>query len=294
MAKKTKHYSIVERVKILLWSSRPVSWINTAFPFAAGYLFLRGTQVDTAFWVALVFFLIPYNMLIYVVNDIYDYESDMQNPRKGGVEGAVLDKQLHPFMFVATVLACLPFAIYLAITGTVASDIILLICLLDALAYSVPPVRLKERPVLDSMSSSLHFVAPLLYALSLFNWPSAAWPYVIAFFVWGMASHAFGAVQDIIPDRKAGLASVATYFGAQKTVWASLILYILAVVLVAWQEWPALIVALAGLAYPIIVAPYRTITDAMSAQSNGGWKHFMKVNQLLGFSITILLILHIT
>ena len=33
-----------------------------------------------------------------------------------------------------------------------------------------------------------------------------------------MATHAFGAVQDVVPDREAGIASIATAFGARATV----------------------------------------------------------------------------
>jgi 4-hydroxybenzoate polyprenyltransferase len=282
-----------KKLKTLLWSSRPVSWINTAFPFAAGYLLAHGTDVPVLFWVATFYFLIPYNMLIYVINDIYDYESDMQNPRKGGVEGAVLPKELHRFMFWAVIVCNVPFVLYLLVAGSGFSWLVLALSIFDAAAYSVPKLRFKERPVIDSVSSSFHFVSPLLFALSLTGWPAGWWPYVAAFFLWGMASHAFGAVQDIIPDRKAGLHSIATALGASATVRISFVQYILAVVLIAWQGWPSLIVAVAGLLYPLIVSPYLSISDKHSARTNGGWRHFMKINQLVGFCITIIIILQL-
>lgn len=289
-----KQYSFAQRMAILLWSSRPVSWINTAFPFVAGYLFVYDGTLPGWFWIAVVYFLIPYNMLIYVINDIFDYESDIQNPRKGGVEGAVLAKQLHPFMATATVLINVPFVVYLFTQVGGAARVVLVLLIFDALAYSTPPVRLKERPVADSISSSLHFVSPLLFALVASHWQAGFWPYILAFFFWGMASHAFGAVQDIVPDRAARLSSIATRFGAAATVRLSLVLYVLAALLLTLQGWPELLVAIAALGYVYIVAPFINLTDARSAQSNQGWKHFMKINQLLGFIITILLILHVS
>ncbi len=68
------------RVRAVLASSRPVSWVNTAYPFGAAYL-LAGGGVDLAFVVGVVYFLVPYNLLMYGLNDVFDYESDVRNPR---------------------------------------------------------------------------------------------------------------------------------------------------------------------------------------------------------------------
>ena len=65
----------------LVGTSRPLSWINTAYPFAAAYLLAGGDR----WWlmaVATVFFLVPYNLAMYGINDVFDYESDLRNPRK--------------------------------------------------------------------------------------------------------------------------------------------------------------------------------------------------------------------
>ncbi len=96
----------------LLVASRPVSWINTAYPFAAAYL-LTTREVDLTFVVGTLFFLVPYNLAMYGVNDVFDYESDLRNPRKGGAHGAVLDPRLHRITLWAAALACLPFVVYL-------------------------------------------------------------------------------------------------------------------------------------------------------------------------------------
>ena len=76
-------------LRLLLLSSRPLSWVNTAFPFAVAY-FVVTQRIDWPLMVGALFFLIPYNFLMYGINDVYDYESDVRNPRKGGAEGALL------------------------------------------------------------------------------------------------------------------------------------------------------------------------------------------------------------
>ena len=190
----------------LVGTSRPLSWINTAYPFAAAYLLAGGDQ----WWlmaVATVFFLVPYNLAMYGINDVFDYESDLANPRKGGVEGIVLDRRLHRATLWAAALTCLPFVVVLVAAGTVASTAVLAVSLFAVVAYSARGLRFKEKPVLDSLTSSTHFVSPAVFAA-----PVVA--VLAAFFAWGAASQAFGAVQDVRADRSAGIASIATVLGA--------------------------------------------------------------------------------
>ena len=79
----------------LFWISRPISWPNTAYPFAAGYL-VTGGRIDATWAIGTVFFLVSYNLLMYGINDVFDYESDIQNPRKGGIEGMREQRAFHP------------------------------------------------------------------------------------------------------------------------------------------------------------------------------------------------------
>ena len=267
--------------------SRPISWINTAFPFAAGYLVLGG-QVDWIFTLGTLFFLIPYNLLMYGVNDVFDYESDIKNPRKGSIEGAVEAKAFHPVILRACLITCLPFLLALAFFMPTPAYAVLLGVVFFAIAYSIKGLRFKEIPILDSITSSLHFVGPLLVAIAVLTPAINVWPYVIAFFLWGIASHAFGAVQDIIPDRKGKLHSIATVFGARATVWISLACYVGASVIVATQgQWT---VAVAGLAYVINIAPYMFVTDKASAKTNTAWRRFIWINYAVGAVVTITLI----
>ncbi|HBS75362.1 MAG TPA: prenyltransferase, partial [Microbacterium sp.] len=48
-----------------------------AYPFAAAYL-LTARQIDLTFVVGTLFFLVPYNLAMYGVNDVFDYESDLR------------------------------------------------------------------------------------------------------------------------------------------------------------------------------------------------------------------------
>lgn len=275
----------------LLRASRPLSWINTAFPFAAAYLLVAG-EVDAALVIGTIFFLIPYNLAMYGVNDVFDYASDVANPRKGGVEGALLDPHRHRLVLILAMCMCLPFIAALVVLGPPLSWPVLAVSLFAVVAYSAPPFRFKEIPVLDSVTSSVHFVSPALYGILLAGGvpdiPSGT--ILLAFFLWGMASHAFGAVQDVVPDREAGIASIATAFGAARTVRLALGLWAAAAVLMLTTGAPAAWAAVLAIPYLWAAAPYARVRDADSGTANRGWRHFLWINYLCGFLVTMLLI----
>ncbi len=276
-------------MKNLLLTSRPISWVNTAYPFAAAY-FLATGRIDWVLAVGTLFFLVPYNLAMYGINDVFDYESDLLNARKGGVEGAVLERRHHRLVLWASVVSTVPFVVVLLAAGGPGANAVLAVSLFAVVAYSAPGLRFKERPFLDSITSSTHFVSPAVYGLALAQAPftGGVWAFLVAFFLWGMASHAFGAVQDIVPDREGGLGSIGTVLGARFTVWFAFLGYAGAGLLMLGTAVP--VAALLALPYMANVAPYLRVTDAGSAQANIAWRRFLWLNYLTGFLATMVLI----
>ncbi|MGN6326597.1 prenyltransferase [Pseudolysinimonas sp.] len=282
-------------IRALLLTSRPLSWVNTAYPFAAAFL-LAAPRLDALAVATVVigtaFFLVPYNLAMYGINDVFDYESDLRNPRKGGVEGALLRPAHHRATLWTASLLPLPFVVYLVIVGNGVSDLVLAISLFAVVAYSVARLRFKERPFLDSLTSSTHFVSPAVFGLALAGAvPTASLiALLLAYFLWGCASHAFGAVQDIGADREAGIGSVATVIGARATVRLALGLYLAAGVLLLLTPWPGSLAAILALPYAANVAPWWSVTDADAPGANRGWRRFLWINYVTGFLVTLLLI----
>jgi 4-hydroxybenzoate polyprenyltransferase len=278
----------------VLLSSRPLSWINTAYPFAAAYLVTTG-RVDAVLLVGTVFFLVPYNLLMYGINDVFDYESDLRNPRKGGAEGAMLDPALHRTVLVGGVLSAVPFvAALLVLTGAAHpfAWLVFVVSLFAVAAYSVPGLRFKERPVLDSITSSTHFVSPAVFGLVLAGavFTPGLIALLAAFFLWGMASHAFGAVQDVGPDRDGGIASIATVLGAARTVRLAVALWAFSGLLMLVVGWPGALAGLLALPYITAAWPWRSVSDERAEAANAGWKKFLWLNFFSGFVVTMLLI----
>ena len=276
----------------LFWSSRPVSWVNTAFPFFAAYLFVS-ERIDLTLILGTLFFLIPYNFLMYGINDVFDYESDLRNPRKGGIEGALLDPKYHALTIWASVSFSAVFVVYLLLVGSWEANLWLGFTLAAVLAYSVPKLRFKERPFLDSFTSAVHFVGPMVYGLVLAGSSIAdatVMAVIAAFMGWGMASHAFGAVQDVRADREAGIKSVATQIGARNTVRFAFALYIVSALVVMSIGWHGVVASLAVVPYLVIISPYLNITDEDCERANGGWKKFIWLNFAAGALISLVVI----
>jgi len=127
----------------------------------------------------------------------------------------------------------------------------------------------------------------------------ALWLILAAYFLWGVASHAFGAIQDIQADREGGLASVATVMGARFTARFALGAYFFAglalvVAGVGSDSRTTLYAAALAIPYLAMVWPYRSLPDAECERANRGWRAFLWINYAAGFAVTLLLILNWT
>lgn len=276
---------VLRRLREVLRVSRPFSWINTALPcLACGLAVGRPTP---ALALATIYFLGPYNLLLYGANDVFDYESDRRNPRKtGGVEGSLVPPGSRGLLYGAIALSNVPLVATLAWLGGPLPALVLVFTVGVALVYSVPPLRTKELPGLDALTSSLHFVLPslcggLLAGATLGEMP---WRYLLAFVMWGAASQSLGAIQDVEFDREAGIGSIAVSLGPRPTAIVSLVLYSAAAAVVATGGGLAVLAALALLPYPLMALS--CLAADSQVQARRAWKGFLGMNLLSGFLIT--------
>ena len=143
------------RVREVLAASRPFSWINTAYPFAAGYLLATGGRIDATFVVGTLFFLGPVQPA-----DVRRSTTSSTTPptcatraRAGSravswtrrararcTAGSCGRASSRPCRSSST---CWP-------SGTPPPNATLALVLFLVVAYSAPVLRFKERPVLDS------------------------------------------------------------------------------------------------------------------------------------------------
>ncbi len=209
----------------LLRVSRPRFWMYVFGPYIVGAL--CGAQTPRQFFspfclIFALFFVFPANLLIYGVNDVFDYETDVLNAKKSGYEDLVPPDQ-RAAIGRATALFCLPFLVFLPFLPR-SSWLALLGFLFFSLFYSAPPIRAKSKPILDSIFNVL-YIFPGVFAYFLVGGTKFSWVLFLGAWAWAMAMHAYSAVPDISADNEAHVPTVATFLKLRATLWFCAALY---------------------------------------------------------------------
>ena len=152
------------------------------------------------------------------VNDVYDYESDLRNPRKTAtsLEGGVLAPTFHADVLRAATVSSLVVLVPSLLTRNpqnVAAAVFLVVL---SWQYSAPPLRLKEVPAIDSISNGVIVFLTWFIGFSAAGKGIAEAPskgYMMSLCTAGV--HALAAVADIDADRAAGMRTLAVVLGAR-------------------------------------------------------------------------------
>ncbi|MGQ1839877.1 UbiA family prenyltransferase [Kocuria turfanensis] len=198
--------------------SRPVLWINTLGPGVLG-MWLTGSLLRWEAVPLLLWLTLPFNLLIYGVNDIFDQDTDALNPRKGSLEGARIRSSEVRMIWVSVLATNLPFVLWFALALPPAALGWIALYVLVFVFYSAPPLRFKARPFLDSLSNAAYAFPLVILAYALGDTP--VWPAALGLMAWSVAKHAFDAVQDIEEDRAVDITTTAVRLGARGTGWWS-------------------------------------------------------------------------
>jgi 4-hydroxybenzoate polyprenyltransferase len=219
-------------IRHIISLSRPHFWLyefgTYLLGITAGGVFANSIHITLPIVAFAIFFIFPANFLIYGINDVFDYETDIKNPKKTGYEG-VLDKKYHHQVFWYIGLFCIPFVVYGYSVLNTTSFTLLVIFMLFAIFYSTPPVRAKTKPLLDSLFSAGHYVATGVFGYVLAGGDITHTTLaIIAGMSFAIAMHAYSAVPDITADLSSGIQTVATFLGARMTVLLCAVLYSIA------------------------------------------------------------------
>jgi len=216
---------MIEEAKVLLKTSRPVGWIFAPLIFLIG-LKTAGTGLTYTAGLQIILLSFPFCLLGYGINDVYDYGSDKLNPRKGGIQGIKLESKYHSLVKRAIVVMTTLLILSALLTLNITNIVAMLILLFLAYAYSAPPLRLKEKPPLDSIANGigylfLPFLLGFSFGASVLTIPITA--YLVT--VCGMAFHAFTTIMDYDSDKKAGDKTFAIVFGKRTTALVSFLVF---------------------------------------------------------------------
>jgi 4-hydroxybenzoate polyprenyltransferase len=228
--------------------SRPRFWFYLAGPVIVGGIFGAASTAELFSPIALVYlayFLLPANIFLYGINDLYDAQIDQENPKKTAYESRWEGRRTTVAAVVLSAGGGLALtAVSAPVTWPAMGGFLLL-----AWQYSAPPGRFKTTPVADSVSNGLYILPGVaVYAqLSGALPPAAA---IVGAWLWSMAMHTYSAIPDIGPDRTAGITTTATWLGSRRTLWYCGVVWSLAAATFAIVDprWGALM-----LVYPLLL-----------------------------------------
>lgn len=273
-------------IKFAWQISRPRFWIYLAGTYLIG--FTAGVSTlsqfsEPMFWINLLFFLIPANIFLYGVNDLFDTDTDVHNLKKVTHEHLLKITELKTLKKLLLITLGIFFAVYFS-EPNMNLKLYLLCFLILSYLYSASPVRLKARPLLDFSSNILYAIPGFLgfYQSSGILIPPAAG---LAAFFWVCAMHLFSAIPDIKSDRTAGVTTSAVFLGARK----SLVLcsgFWLFFCLIIWAY-----AFLTPWCYLLIIYPVIPIIVLLDKKTNAGKVYWMfpYLNGIAGFITYFLL-----
>ncbi len=183
---------------------------------------------------------LPFNLLIYGINDIFDQETDAKNPRKGALEGARISSPEVRRILLGVLITNLPFALYFVFFLPPSATLWMLLYALVFVGYSAPPARFKARPYLDSVSNAAYAFPLVFTPLALGESP--VWAAALGLMAWSAAKHTFDAVQDIYEDRNSGIETTAVKLGARGVVLWSSAWWLASTILFAFVSIPVALV----------------------------------------------------
>ncbi len=268
-------------MRFLLKVSRPRFWFYIFGPYIVGLVAAVEYPQQLYQLIYLLFgiyFTFPANLLVYGVNDIFDYETDKLNDKKSDYETLVAPERRSK-LWLSILVTNIGFAsiFFLENWPAVIAGVGFLFF---SIFYSAPPIRAKAKPFLDSAFNIL-YVMPGVFAYSLVSGKLPPTSIVIAAGCWTAAMHAYSAIPDIEADRAAGLNTIATVCGPYFTLAICAVLYATAGIIAS--EYLGLAGITIGFAYVLLM-----LASARSVKTGTLFKlyrSFPLINVAAGFVI---------
>lgn len=221
----------MQQLKTLIKISRPRFWLYSAGTFWVGAIAgaVKLNDILQPFvLICLLYFIIPANIFIYGINDIFDGDTDEFNPKKEDKEHRLEPEDRSWLRYL--VFACLALGIGLALLASnYKASMLFLLFLFLAWAYSSLPFRFKAKPFIDAISN-VHYAVIGFVAYTLISGDYPPGWVVVSAWCWTASMHIFSAIPDIESDSRAGLKTTAVLLGAKKSLILCAVLWVVPVV----------------------------------------------------------------
>lgn len=268
-------------LRFLFKVSRPRFWFYIFGPYIVGLIAGAASRNELFDWrtgLFALYLLFPANLLVYGVNDIFDYETDKLNKKKVEYE-LLVDRDRHKALAVWIFFLNVPFSI-ITVIFMPASIMPLAGFLFFSIFYSAPPIRAKAIPFLDSAFNIL-YIFPGAFGYQLLSGTFPPISLMVAAGLWTAAMHAYSAIPDIEADKAAGLRTIATLLGPIGTLISCALLYITSALIAS--EHLGLVSVSLGAAYVILMLA--SIRSVKTGSLFKLYRVFPLINVMAGFII---------
>lgn len=205
--------AVAQAVAKLLKLSRFRFWIYAAGPYVIGYTIGASGFNDflrPEYYLYLLYFFVPANIIIYGINDYFDTETDLLNPKKDTKELRVFGEERRKLGRLLT--AVILFSISLMVLQDNMAKLLFAGFLFLAIFYSAPPFRFKSKPFIDFASNYL-YIMPGIFGHYIVSGKIPDPLILLAGFFHISAMHIFSAIPDIEYDRRTGIVSTPVFVG---------------------------------------------------------------------------------
>lgn len=223
-------YNVMNKLLLLVKESRPVGWVFGPLVFLLGMTISGSITITPATIFQILMLSFPFCIFLYGMNDVHDYESDKLNPRKKAAGGWIdpkLEPDYHSYITHVSIFVVILMFLSSFLTLNITNILAMVALMASAHLYSAPPARLKERPVVDSISNGIIVFSTLLLGFSFGNsvFDVGITIYLITAVAIGI--HAYTTIMDYEFDKNAGYKTTAVVFGKRGTSLFVLFIFIL-------------------------------------------------------------------
>ena len=227
--------------------------------------------------------MIPANILLYGINDLFDQDTDIFNHKKEDKE-VKINSSRDVFYLKSLLILCYFISTFLLLSYDNFNEIILFLSfIILSTIYSLPPLRLKARPIFDFSSNILYFIPGILgyYQNTGIMPPILTW---IGLYCFTSAMHLFSAIPDISYDRKASVITTAVKLEFNNSLILCLIFWLSFSLIFSFYYRFLFPLSILLLIYPLIPL-YILITKKENIDQI--YWYFPYINGIVGFIISI-------
>ncbi len=270
--------------RIIKISRFPHFWIWSAGFLSWGAMLAVGKEAfqSPVFYILFLWFIFPANLFLNAINDAFDYETDIKNPRKQSLESTVSKNGKKKMLLISLIALVSVFFIFPFVSLLVIKLILIWIAIV--FAYNVPPIRFKQYPIVDILFGGTgHYVMMLIIGYVSMSEVFPPLKFIVLGMIFMAAGHCLGESLDAPYDTAAGIKNTTARLGTIKRgLVFSAFIFLASAVYGLFIGWP--LFSIFVLIFPAIIF-YNILKENMEARSVLIFKEFIWASAGFGFII---------